>query len=377
MAQQPANDFNIDPASTSGTDLAGILNRLNNVLLTMRSGDSRPTSATNGTLWLDTSNSSFHYVYLFDGTNDLEIARITVGSNEIRISNTALEAAGGSILGGLNVSHPSADTALKVGSSVIDQTSTVELVNNIGTTRLEMEYDATNDTQKINRYTNAGVLDNVLEFTSTTISSITSFVIKATSTAGRLLTLFNTAGGISVSIDSTTANGGISQRDSAGAYEEDWMKFNRNGSVEMYYNGTKIAETSTTGFDIAAGALTVNQNGTGLSAQIKLVSDSTNDCYVVLTEGTDTARGLFHYDSSNGDVNLERRDNLNASEAKLTLESTGQVSIGTAAAPTNANELANKAYVDSKFPGLTGGTFTTNDGKTVTYNADGVITSVV
>jgi len=88
MAQQPSNDFNIDPALTSGNELAEILNRLNNVLLTMRSGPSRPVSALAGTSWLDTSEVptvNIHRLMFFDGTNDLEIALVNVSTHEITL----------------------------------------------------------------------------------------------------------------------------------------------------------------------------------------------------------------------------------------------------------------------------------------------------
>ncbi|RLC07785.1 MAG: hypothetical protein DRI24_24335 [Deltaproteobacteria bacterium] len=86
MSQQPDSDFDIDPTTTSGADLAGILNRLNDALLTMRSGSQRPTSIQVGTMWLDTANAAVHYVkYYVAVDTDIVLYAIDTGTDKVTI----------------------------------------------------------------------------------------------------------------------------------------------------------------------------------------------------------------------------------------------------------------------------------------------------
>jgi hypothetical protein len=73
MAQQPITDYPIDPVVTSGTQLADILNRTNQVLNSGNSGTSRPPMVTTGGLWVKTGGATPE-LYMFDGTNDIRIA---------------------------------------------------------------------------------------------------------------------------------------------------------------------------------------------------------------------------------------------------------------------------------------------------------------
>jgi hypothetical protein len=73
MAQQPITDYPIDPVVTSGTQLADILNRTNQVLNSGNSGTSRPTMITTGGLWVKTGGTELE-LYMFDGTTDILIS---------------------------------------------------------------------------------------------------------------------------------------------------------------------------------------------------------------------------------------------------------------------------------------------------------------
>jgi hypothetical protein len=73
MAQQPITDYPIDPVVTSGTQLADVLNRTNQVLNSGNSGTSRPPMVTTGGLWVKTGGATPE-LYMFDGTNDIRIA---------------------------------------------------------------------------------------------------------------------------------------------------------------------------------------------------------------------------------------------------------------------------------------------------------------
>jgi hypothetical protein len=73
MAQQPITDYPIDPVVTSGTQLADILNRTNQVLNSGNSGTSRPPMVTTGGLWVKTGGATPE-LYMFDGTADILIA---------------------------------------------------------------------------------------------------------------------------------------------------------------------------------------------------------------------------------------------------------------------------------------------------------------
>jgi len=83
MSQQPDEDFDIDPYTTSGIQLTTYLNNLNDALLSMRSGDSTPPSAVAGTVWLKTTDSANHICYYYDGTIDIKMFTVVTASNTI------------------------------------------------------------------------------------------------------------------------------------------------------------------------------------------------------------------------------------------------------------------------------------------------------
>jgi hypothetical protein len=61
---------------------------LNNILEAVNTnhiGASRPTSAANGTIWIDNSSSPTISIKLFDGTDDLELFSINTTTNAITL----------------------------------------------------------------------------------------------------------------------------------------------------------------------------------------------------------------------------------------------------------------------------------------------------
>ena len=64
------------------------------------------------------------------------------------------------------------------------------------------------------------------------------------------LGLRNTSGGILLQVDLSTGLGHIAQQSGAGSDEEDWITLARNGAVNLFYNGTAVARTTSIGVDL-------------------------------------------------------------------------------------------------------------------------------
>ena len=92
MAQ--ATDFTISNQSFPDfrTDLNSVLGAINS----SNSGTSRPSSATTGTFWLDTTNSSSNLLVLkfFDGSDDITFATFNTSSNSVDVSDSASDVVG-------------------------------------------------------------------------------------------------------------------------------------------------------------------------------------------------------------------------------------------------------------------------------------------
>jgi len=69
MAQVLTTDFPIDPATTSGTMLADILNRQADAIQTSNSGPTAPTETYPGLVWLDTSGGADGILKIRNGAN--------------------------------------------------------------------------------------------------------------------------------------------------------------------------------------------------------------------------------------------------------------------------------------------------------------------
>jgi len=89
MAQ--ASDFTISNQSFPNfrTDLNTVLGAINS----SNSGTSRPSSATTGTFWLDTTNSGSNLLVLkfFDGSDDITFATIDTSSNTVNFSDSSTD----------------------------------------------------------------------------------------------------------------------------------------------------------------------------------------------------------------------------------------------------------------------------------------------
>ena len=88
MSQQNSTDFDIDPTTTSGTELAGILNRLNSAVLSMQSGTSRPAYAVQGFKWLDITDT-VNLEKFFTGSTDLSILQYDTVNNVAEVNGGA------------------------------------------------------------------------------------------------------------------------------------------------------------------------------------------------------------------------------------------------------------------------------------------------
>ena len=92
MAQ--ASDFTIANQSFPNfrTDLNTVLGAINS----SNSGTSRPSSATTGTFWLDTTNSGSNLLVLkfFDGSDDITFATFNTSSNTVDVSDSASDLVG-------------------------------------------------------------------------------------------------------------------------------------------------------------------------------------------------------------------------------------------------------------------------------------------
>ena len=92
MAQ--ATDFTIANARfpTVRSDINTVLGAINS----SNSGTSRPSSATTGTFWLDTTNSGSNLLVLkfFDGSDDITFATFNTSSNTVDVSDSASDLVG-------------------------------------------------------------------------------------------------------------------------------------------------------------------------------------------------------------------------------------------------------------------------------------------
>lgn len=81
MAQRTAGNYPIDPATTSGSDLADILNEDQTASESFHAGSARPSYVTEGMFWtLKHASSSDLYLMLYDGTIDIEVCYLDVST---------------------------------------------------------------------------------------------------------------------------------------------------------------------------------------------------------------------------------------------------------------------------------------------------------
>ncbi len=72
------NDFPIVPSTTSGTQLADILNRLFNAYETNQANATRPPELKSGGLWTKIDGNTLRLM-MYDGANDLEVGNVVGG----------------------------------------------------------------------------------------------------------------------------------------------------------------------------------------------------------------------------------------------------------------------------------------------------------
>lgn len=79
----------INPLTTSGTQLATILNDFKDALVSGKSGNSRPSALQAGGTWVDVAANPIWYLKLYDGTSDLVM--MTINTSTGIISSPASE----------------------------------------------------------------------------------------------------------------------------------------------------------------------------------------------------------------------------------------------------------------------------------------------
>ena len=96
-SQVDPTDFPINPASTSGVELADILNRLYNSIMSNQAGLDRPLNLDRGGIWSQIDPSGVISFWMFDGTNDIAMGTLVggvytpVGSDSLQSQITAID----------------------------------------------------------------------------------------------------------------------------------------------------------------------------------------------------------------------------------------------------------------------------------------------
>lgn len=79
----------INPGTTSGTDLASILDNFKEAVVSGLSGTSRPTELDAGGGWIDTTNDPTSWVYkLYTGSVDIEVFTVNLATSKIAFSSS-------------------------------------------------------------------------------------------------------------------------------------------------------------------------------------------------------------------------------------------------------------------------------------------------
>lgn len=113
----------------------------------------------------------------------------------------------------------------------------------------------------------------------------------------------NSAGGITLNVNATTARGQIGQISGAGAAEDVWLYFNRNAGVELLYDNVVKAETTAGGFDVT-GDITVSGNVDGKDVST-LIADIVEDTTPQLGGNLDVQANVINTSTVNGDISIQ------------------------------------------------------------------------
>lgn len=125
MSQSLITDFNIDPTTTSGTDLAGRLNRQFDAITSTHSGATRPAYLKAGGLWAKLAGADIS-IMLFDGTTDHIIGSLVGGA--ISYYSAIAQNASGNV--GIN-GAATADVALTVTGTAFSKEITLTDAANV------------------------------------------------------------------------------------------------------------------------------------------------------------------------------------------------------------------------------------------------------
>ena len=104
-------DYPINPATTSGVDLADILNRTFNTMMSNNAGLDRPLNIERGGLWSQLDVAGDVILYMFDGVNDVEIGNLSGGTftPPNNITSTFVQKAGDTMAGYLTANADPVD----------------------------------------------------------------------------------------------------------------------------------------------------------------------------------------------------------------------------------------------------------------------------
>ena len=147
----------INPAATSGTQLATLLNDFKNAMMSGLSGTARPTQTTAGGMWVDTTNGGSPNFYwslmLYDGTTDIEIIRINLATGTPSVTGASSV---------FNISRISDDTVGALLKLVKERIATTDGRINDGDTLGAIQWwgHAEGDTDKLAAYIEAVATDD-------------------------------------------------------------------------------------------------------------------------------------------------------------------------------------------------------------------------
>ena len=79
----------INPATTSGNDLATLLNSFKDIIASGFSGTTRPVNLVAGGYWIDTTVSTAWLFKIFDGTDDITVYTINPVTNTVSIAGAS------------------------------------------------------------------------------------------------------------------------------------------------------------------------------------------------------------------------------------------------------------------------------------------------
>lgn len=134
----------LDPAVDTGTTLVTKLNGFRDALLSQHVGTTRPTYITKGGVWVKDDGATELTVYLFDGANDGEIAKmntttgkITITGDGVMLNPTATQTITGT---------PSTNLALKEGATQAG--NVLEVQDTGGTTKFSVDKDGVTTSER-------------------------------------------------------------------------------------------------------------------------------------------------------------------------------------------------------------------------------------